>query len=480
MSTSLSPAAGLPAAQVTSDQVARYSGILGRPLVWFVPVFMVLQAIVYGGLVPSQQAGTFPIIPLAGFRIRIEEVLILAGFVGWLVTWCLAQATHLWAGRPLAARVRPTLVGLLVVWTALGLAQAAVRGILAGNYNSLLDTRIVAIPLLYFTLVLFWIHRVRLAALEQTLYRVLVALMVVATLSIFLPVTEVMTQLLQSIGGIYGGYATPVETLVVFGYCLVWARLLTAPRFNGQMALLLLFVMAGLAARLGKTNWVYLVEVPALMLLTTSYRRVLAGWRGAVRKRWVVVLALAVAGLLVALAVLVLFQPALLDQFVERSLVRILRPDAGGDISGGRFKIMADGWRKLWEAPVFGSGFGFWYAHMFRGQLLYMVPDHFSPLWLSTRAGLFTFGPALMLCVWYLWAGLRALGRVGNPSLKPLVLACYVFSVTMLVYSLYGVPQNLLEPQIFFWLSVGVVLKAARHPENVAGAAARAAPAGAT
>ena len=441
-------------------------GVLGRGLVWFVPVFMIIQALMYGGLVPSQQAGTFPIIGLGGFRVRLEDILIIAGFAIWVATLFMAKSIRMNTQQGRSTRNRITPVMMLTVWTGLGLVQAAIRGVQAGNVNSLLETRTLAVPLLYFVLVMFWVPAIRLTFLARVLRTALFPLVVVLTLGVFLPIDEVMAQLLTIVNGAYGGYATPLESMVVFFYCLVWARILFTKRISFRDVLLVLFVVAGMVARISKTNWVYIMEVPLFLWIIAGRSRLFLRRRSTVRRRWLLVVIIAVVLLISAITFLSFFLPETLDSYTTAVIYRITRPDAGGDISGGRLELISAGLVKLAEAPIFGIGMGYWYEHYFLGTLLYEVPDHFSPLWVTIRAGFFMFIPVLILTFWYIWKGFRVCKLVLDSELQGFVTACYVYTLTMIIYSLYGVPQNLFEPQILFWLSVAVVLNAAHHFEN--------------
>lgn len=427
---------------------------------------MAIQALVYGGLLPSQQAGTFPIIELGGFRVRLEDILIIAGFTIWLATLFMAKSVRVETQQERSTRNRITPVMLLAVWAGLGLVQAAIRGVRAGNVSSLLEARAVAVPLLYFVLVMFWVPAIRLTFLARVLRTALFPLVVVLTLGVFLPIQQVMAQVLTMVNGVYGGYDYPLESMVLFFYCLVWASILFTKRLRFRDVLLVLFVMAGMVARISKTNWVYLLEVPLLFWVIAGKRHLFSHWRSIVRGRWLLMAFLAVILLVLAIAFLGSFLPERLDSYRTAAIYRITRPDAGGDISGGRFELIRAGLDKLTEAPIFGIGMGYWYEHYYLGTLLYNMPDHFFPLWVAIRGGFFTFIPVLILILWYIRKGFRVCKRVLNPELHGFVTACYIYTLTMITYSLYGVPQNLFEPQILFWFSVAVVLKTAHHFEN--------------
>ena len=446
----------------------QYSGVLGRGLVLFIPAFMAIQAIVYGGLVPSQQAGTFPIIVLGGFRIRFEDILIIAGFSIWFFTLFINNLAKGGTRRSPRSRNGVTPILLLTVWAGLGLVQAAIRGIRAGNVNSLLDTRAVALPLLYFVLATFWVPTISPALLARVLRSTLFPLVVVLTLSNFLPIGEEISLLVAKIGGVYGSNATALDPMVVFFYCLVWTSLLFAKRLRLRYVLLALFVMAGMVAKISKPNWVYALEVPLFVLIVIGLGRPFSQKRSVVRPRWLLSALIVLVVLISAAAFMRYFLPETLDSYMVSAKDRITRPDAGGDISGGRFGQMSAGLDKLKEAPLFGVGLGVWAQDYAFGTLPNDVPDHFFPLWVSIRGGFFTFVPVLILIIWYIRRGFRACKLALNSERQGFVTACFVYTLTMIVYSLYGVPQNLFEAQILFWLSVAVVLNTAHHFENKA------------
>lgn len=444
----------------------KYTGVLGRNLVWFIPAFMAIQALVYGGLVPSQQAGTFPIIVLGGFKIRFEDILIIAGSALWLVTLIMNNLAQGETQRGPSTRNRVKPIWILAIWAGLGLVQAAIRGVRAGNVNSLLDTRAVALPLLYFALATFWIPTISLTFLGRVLRATLFPLVVVLTLSNFLPIAEEISLLLTKIDGIYGSNATALDPMVVFFYCLVWTSILFAKRLRFRNVLLALFVTAGMVAKISKPNWVYALEVPILVLLVAGHKGLFTHKRSIVRPRWLMSVIIVLVVLISAVAFLRYFLPETLDSYMMSAKDRITRPDARGDISGGRFDQMSAGLIKLKEAPIFGIGLGVWAQDYAFGTLPNDVPDHFFPLWVTIRGGFFTFIPVLILIFWYIRKGFRTCQQDLNSERQAFVTACFVYTLTMIVYSLYGVPQNIFEAQILFWLSVAVVLNTARHLEN--------------
>ena len=255
--------------------------------------------------------------------------------------------------------------------------------------------------------------------------------------------------------------------MVVFFYCLVWTSILFAKRLRFRSVFLALFVMAGMVAKISKPNWVYAIEVPILVLMIAGQGgRLFLHKRSHARPRWLLSVIIVLVVLVSAVAFLRYFLPETLDSYMTSAKDRITRPDAGGDISGGRFDQMSAGLNKLKEAPIFGIGLGVWAQDYALGTLPNDVPDHFFPLWVTIRGGFFTFIPVLILIFWYIRKGFRACKLVLNSERQGFVTACFVYTMTMIVYSLYGVPQNLFEAQILFWLSVAVVLNAAHHFEN--------------
>jgi hypothetical protein len=254
--------------------------------------------------------------------------------------------------------------------------------------------------------------------------------------------------------------------MVVFFYCLVWTGLLFAKRLPFRNVLLALFIMAGMVAKISKPNWIFALEVPLLVLVVAGNKRFFFQKRSVVRPRWLLSILIILIVLVSTVAFMRSFLPETLDSYVMSARDRITRPDAGGDISGGRFEQMSAGLEKIKEAPVFGIGLGVWAQNYAFGALPNDVPDHFFPLWVTIRGGVFTFIPVMFLIFWYIRRGFRASKLILDSRRQSFVTACFVYTITMIIYSLYGVPQNLFEAQILFWLSVAVVLKAARHFEN--------------
>ena len=449
-----------------TKRTALHAGIFGRSLVWLVPSFMTIQALMYGGLVPSQQAGTFPIIRLGLYRLRLEEILIIAGFAIWLFTLLIAKSSRGSNLKKPDARHGVSLATILAIWAGLGLVQSAIHGIRAGNVNSLLDARILAVPLLYFALVMFWAPVIKLTSLADILSKTLLPLVLLLTLSNFLPIGEEISKVLEKVNGVYGGYATPLESAVVFFYCLVWARISFAGKITLLDVLLVLFVTAGLVAKISKPSWVYTLEVPLFVLMVSGKRRLSPHKRISGRTRWLLTALTVVVLLVSAITFLRYYLPETMDRYIASASDRITRPDAGGDISGGRFELMSTGFEKLSEAPILGIGLGDWSQNYLSGTLLNDIPDHFFPLWVSIRGGFFTLIPVLGLIIWFIRKGFRVCKLVMDPGLRVFVTACFVYSLTIITYSLYGVPQNLFEPQILFWLSVGIVLCTAKNVER--------------
>lgn len=444
--------------RLTACRVGRRPFALGRSMVWLIPVVMGAQALVYGGIVPSQVAGRFPIVRLATFNIRLEEPLIIGGVALWL----LSLLPSLFATRPV---FRLTPIFLLCVWAAMGLAQAAMHGMRSNNTDHLMEARALAVPLLYFVVARYWMSRVRLTFLARVVRAALLPAVVVLTLGILTPISGLLEAGLALVGGIYGGNATALEPIVVFILCLLWAQVGSRRRPSARAVALLLFVMAGMIVKLGKTNWVYVLEVPILFYAIYGRNR-LGPRRGIARRRLLWISGLGIVLLVGGIGWLRTVHPGTLESFLMRSKDRITRPDADGDWSGGRFAMNREGLRKLQEEPITGIGLGVWYELYWHGVAIMKMPDHFAPLWFGIRGGLFTLLPIAILALWYLRQGYRACRRVVNRELQGFVTACYMYTVAMMAYSLYGVPQNLFEPMILFWMSVAVVLSSQYHFEN--------------
>lgn len=439
-------------------------GVLGARLVWVIPVITAIQAVIYGGLVASQQAGTFPIIPLAGFRIRIEEILILAGFATWLVSVVVVLSDP--HARRSQGRVRLTPLRLLGLLALIGVSQGVVRGLIAHNEQVLLEVRLLIIPFLYFVLAWVWIKGMPLTWLANALYKSLSLLTVMLILGLFLPLGQLQNWLLGIMGSVYGGFSTAVQPLVVFFYALLLARILLEKKVTVFQVLLLLFIMGGLFFKVGKTNWAHLAEVPVITLLAIQKTPRLPQLRSIAIKRWLIIGLIAVIIGIVVLSLLVLVRADTLNDWIARSTDRITRPDLRGDITGGRLDMIIAGWHKFLQAPLFGSGLGYWYEYWYRGHFFYFAADHFSPIWIVTRTGLLAFIPITVLVLWYILKGFQVCRQPLATPIRVFVVACFSYTITLLTYSLYGVPQNLFEPQIFFWLGVAVVLTAVHHPEN--------------
>jgi hypothetical protein len=85
------------------------------------------------------------------------------------------------------------------------------------------------------------------------------------------------------------------------------------------------------------------------------------------------------------------------------------------------------------------------------------IPDHFAILWFLVRGGLFTFVPILLLVIWHVRRGFGVARYAATYPGGYLVFACFVFTLVIIFFSFFGVPQSFLEAMILFWLSVAVV-----------------------
>jgi hypothetical protein len=446
-----------------------WTGVWVTRLILLVPVLTAVQSLLFGNMIASQQAGTFPIIPLAGFRIRIEEIVIILA-----ATLRLTGVVLRGLARPASPPHKPSrptvsVVSVLFCWMLVGIAQAGLRGFRANNPDNLMETRLLLIPILYFVLTMSWIRRARLTALARDLYRFLIPLAFILILSSFLPIKDLMNGFMNQIGLVYGGLANTQESIIEFFLCLVLARTLLFSKSRQADLVLILFVVVGLSFRISKPAWANLLAVFVFMLL------LVAGLRGTIQfhrlrslaqRRWWRIVLTGVSLLILLVIVVGLAMPDALARFTAAATARITRPDIGGDVSGGRLELIRAGWDKFTQAPLLGSGTGMWYEVWYQGIFMYNAPDHFSILWFLTRGGLFTFLPIMILTLWYIRKGYYVCRRVEKPNLRFFVVACYIYSLVIFFYSLFGVPQTLFEPQVFFWLSVAVVLNAVRHPEN--------------
>jgi hypothetical protein len=436
-------------------------GIVGRSFVWIIPLLTIIQATVYGGLVPSQQAGTFPILTLFGYKIRLEEILIVALFIVWVYNLALAKLIGREDPRRREGRKKNQSRRIWTVWVFLGIAISLWQGFRSANLEYLMEARTLIIPLLYFILALYWMPTIRIEALARALNKALIPLVMIMAASVFMPVFDWIGGLLSPFHGVNGGFATAIEPLVVFFYALALSRTLLSTRISLFDLAGILIVILAMIGKIGKTGWAYLIEVPLLILIINNRSALISSWRRMARKRWLSMTLFVGGGLICGAVLLMVVQKTDFESYGRQAIARVLRTDIGGDISGGRLNLIWDDWEKYIHAPFFGRGMGNWRGERpeEKKQDNY-IPVHFSPLWILVRGGLFLFFPILILTLIYIRKGLHLCGTIADPRVRGLILACYVFSLTMILYSLYGVPQSLFEPPIFFWLSVAVVLRA--------------------
>ena len=434
----------------------------GTSLAVLVPIAVAGQALVFGWLVPSQQAGIFPVLPIAGFRVRIDELLVMIGFVGWI---CVKGLRMLGVGaeRGGGALARSSRSGRVLGIVAIaGLGQAAVRGFAGGNVENLQEARVLIIPLLFFAVArdeMRWLPQER---LQKVLYRALLPASTLLLLSQVDGIRRIVERGVANFGGIYGGLSVSVEPLVIFFLCMCWAQWFFGKRRRTGSLILVGTMTVALLARVSKTAW-FEVSVMLLTMVALSIKRRpdrhFSLWGRLTR----LLGAYALLSVLLLLAV-VTYRWGFPDRWEDQLAVahqRVTRPDADGDVSGGRLEMMRAGWEKAPDALWFGRGLGMWYEFWLNGGYVNTWPDHFSPLWLLIRAGLLTTLAVGLLLGRYLRAGLRALRRTREPDHFAFVAACLTYTVVVIAYSLIGVPQTLFEPQIFFWLAVAVVISSA-------------------
>jgi hypothetical protein len=426
---------------------------------------MVGQGLLFGWIVPSQQSGAFPIIMVGGFRLRIEEIVILAGFTLLLFQFGL---------RALVSRkvrmhrsIRPIFV--LLCLAAIGIVLSGVRGYFNQNPNALMDLRMLSVPTLFFIISLSALSVVSLPVLANVLYRLILPTALLLTVGSFLPVTEWLNGIYEPLGLNYGGVGNGLEAMLVFFLALTLAHFILQPskRFRLLEQMLIVFIIVGFVVRISKPGWANSMAAVAILLPLSLAIRGYPGL-GRLRKvaasRWMRFAFFTIALFLIGSITVWATVPETVNDHVDRALARILRPDAAGDITGGRLELMEQGTQLFLGAPILGYGMGsqiipsFWAnRQVIQNESELYVAEHFAPLWFLNRGGLILFAPIALLMLWHLYRGFRISRMMAYRPGGYLVVACYTHTAVVGFYAMFGIPQSLFETMILFWLSLAVV-----------------------
>jgi hypothetical protein len=283
--------------------------------------------------------------------------------------------------------------------------------------------------------------------------------------SVFFPIDDVLNSVSLALGGVYGGFSPSLVLLILSCLALLLMRFIYSGKARFLFFLILIFLTAGLFARIYKPGWVGALSVfmiSAVVIILGNEGSQFSRW---VQKRTIKAYVLLLAAVVISILYFQAYKPSLVTDYRTEAIDRIMRYDAGGDISGNRFKMIEEALGQAKKSPIYGLGTGWWYEHKYEDGEIYNVPDHLVLTWVLTRGGLMTLVPLVILAIWYIRTGFRNCRDVKNAITKPFVIACYVSTLQMLVYSMFGDYFSFFEQQIFFWLFVAVVLVAPTHPD---------------
>jgi hypothetical protein len=421
---------------------------------------MALQAFVFGSVIASQQVGVFPSVTVGPIRLRIEEVLIAGGVVAWLVTMLLRP--YPWRS---AVRGTPTWLIVVIAWTTLTTVLSIGRGAVQNGSQAFGEARLVLMPALYFALALFWLPHLRLVRLIRRIEVLLIPFIVGVILDFVVSFHDWMGAVVGLFGGVHGGLSMSIMSLLIFALALRAGHVVYGSGKAIRHWVWVMLITGGVAATVNKPGWLLAASVLTFTVLVVLMRVRHRHHHAALLRA----LVLSFTGVFVALAavlfVYVVF-PSHMAEYVDAARVRLLRPDAGGDVSGGRIILFAMGLARFAQAPVTGAGFGGWHEIRLDASNVMLAPDHFFPLWVAIRGGVLMLVPVLILTVWYIGKGYRNCWQIKQPKLLAVVVGCYVFTLAQMTYGLIGVPVLLFDMQILFWLSVAIVLRAPSHCDN--------------
>lgn len=433
-----------------------------KTIVYLIPLLVAAQATIFGSLGFSQIAGTFPIITIGQFRIRVEELIILLFFFAFLLglsTIPKYRSNYHNNGK--------SKIGWALALYIFGMAQASIQGFLKNSPHNLTDTRLFFIPLLYFFFALYSIRFIRLAHLSNFVLYSLLPMALLLQLSVFISVENEMNKVAHIFGGVYGGFSPPLALLIMSCLSIVFLRFIYSRKNRLIYFLLSVFLVAGLLSRIYKPGWVGVASIfiiSAFVLVHNNKKmRIHHFSRNRIISAYIVLLFVIFLFMLYAQV----YKPNLIADYKQEAINRIMRHDAGGDFTGNRLKMLEGAIIEIKRAPIIGLGTGWWYEFRVQDGEIRNIPDHLILSWVVTRGGMITLIPLIILIYWYIKKGFMNCQNMKNGDLKPFVVACYVSTLMMLIYSLLGDYYSFFEQQIFFWLFVAVVLVAPSHPDNI-------------
>jgi hypothetical protein len=433
---------------------------IARFIIWLVLIIVATQALLFGSLLPIQQAGVFPVIVIGDYHIRLEEIVIIFGiclYLMLLIANALSQRA-IYIGRNYQS--------FLFVWVLIGLAQASLRGFLANQPENMLETRMLIIPLLYFFLASSCMRYEWLPTFSKRISILLLFPVILLCWDSIMPIGDLFDRAYGSIGWVYGGWGMGMMALIIFFLCLIVSGALFRARIRSATNLLIMFIIVGLVIRISKPGWANMLAVfffMTILVLTMKKGAISAETYRKRVGRWVV--------LILGSCSLLLFMfffyrgeyPERAEGYLSDVEARVVRYDAGRDFTGGRLDLFIEGLNRFKQAPVFGRGNGFWYEYWQEGNFSQRVPDHFTILSFLIRGGIFTTLPILLLALWYIRRGLWICQEIPDSSVRPFVVACYLYNLVIFFYSLFANPQNVLEVSLLFWLSISVVICAGKR-----------------
>ncbi len=414
------------------------------------PAFIIFWSIIFPGMKYRIEEAIFPVINLGFMRLRVEE-LIFYGLTGIWLTLMFFFTMNRKKQRSHLSSWFILLVLVMCLWTALSVRL----GFLNDNPNVTTELRQIAPILLGLPMAVWALRRIEPSRLRG-IVKTTVFLLFVSNLLLLFSLFPFIRNIPYFSIWYQEGASHPAYCFTIILFVGLFSLLL-----SGQPSL---WTLAGMLAPLSIAIfripkwWLFGISIGSLFGIYTAFCDK-SGFHLYTRKFNRLVVFSLFAGL--AIAISAIFFSEIAGQSLEKFKQRVLREDAGGDMSGGRFRIWALITERIAEHPIVGHGLGFRIKGILPASIeaegQYME-DHNIVLWIAARFGI----PFLLLLAGLTLRFWRTVRRVyqaeDRPFQKILILACTGNFIVILCMSLVGQWLFVFESSILFTWSVAVVL----------------------
>lgn len=418
------------------------------------PAFVILLSIIFPGMKYRIEEAIFPVINLGIMRVRVEELIFYGLASIWLTLMFFSTMNR--------KKQRPRLSGwfiLLVVAICLWTALSTRIGIINHNPNVTTELRQIAPILLGLPMAVWALRRIDQDSLRKIMIST-VLLLVISNLFLLFSCLPFVRDVPYFV--LWHRHLPPFcFSIILYLLCLV----LVVSTKPSLLVLTGMLPPLSIALFVIHKWWLFGIAISILFVVYASFWGK-SGFHLFTKKVGRLTGVSLLVGITAVIGTMCFSEMA--EQSLNKFEERVLREDAGGDMSGGRLKIWTLLVRHITESPIAGKGLGFRIEGILppeiEAQGKYME-DHNIILWIAVRFGIPFLLLIAVLCLRFLVLGGRAYQAENRPFQKTLILICMGIYCVILSMSFVGQWLFIYEISVLFSWSIAAVL-ALRHGER--------------